>query len=299
MTHILNHFNPQPNKNSRQNVWLCKFHFQWMKHSHKFTDWTAQSTVKTYSFSFSKNCTTESNSCKHWLFKFVDTLWRKNKYWFIYTRSGQPVLRTECLGGTEISLFSTKCTDGQQWGDWRSTLLTVDLGGRINSQQWEGQQSTVRRLTINSQQWEGLTVNSEAINDQQSTVRGLMVNSEAINDQQSTVRGSTVNSEAINDQQSTVRGSMVNSEAINNQQSTVRGSMVNSEAINDQQSTVRGSMVNSEAINDQQSTVRGSTVNSEVIDDQHCWLLIPGGEDQQSTVRGSTVKFEMHFHISK
>ena len=192
--------------------------------------------------------------------------------------------------------------NSQQWGNWWSTLLTVDPRGRINSQQWEGQQSTVR----------GSTVNSEAINDQQSTVRGLMVNSEVINDQWSTVRGSMVNSEAINtfDCWFWGGGSTVNSEE--GQQWTVRQSMINSEqwegqwsnseAIDDQWSTVRQSMINtvdcwswgednstinSERVNGQQWGDWRSMVNSEAINDQHLPADLGGienwcGEDQQS-----------------
>ena len=82
----------------------------------------------------------------YYLLKFIGT-------------SGQPVLRTECLGGTEISLFSTKCT--------------------ANSEAINDQQSTVR----------GLMVNSETIDDQHCWLlilgggAGSIVNSERINSQ--------------------------------------------------------------------------------------------------------------------
>ena len=71
--------------------------------------------------------------------------------------SGQPVLCMECLWGTEISLFSTKCTCGGStvnsevindqhcWLDSRGAGSTVN-SERVNSQQWGDWQSTVNNV---------------------------------------------------------------------------------------------------------------------------------------------------------
>ena len=121
-----------------------------------------------------------------------------------------------CRGGG--STVNSERVDGQQWGDRQLTLLTVDPGGRvrINSQQWEGQQSTVRQLTINGQQWEGWW----------STVRWSMINGQQWAGWQSTVRWSMINTV---DCWSLGGGGRINSQQWEGQQSTVRWLMINSQ----------------------------------------------------------------------
>ena len=108
------------------------------------------------------------------------------------------------LGGSTVN---SERVDGQQWGNQWSTLLTVDLGGQINSQQWEGWQLTVRQLTINTVDcWSWghrSTVNSERVDSQQwGNWWSTLLTVDPGGDQQSTVRGSTVSNERVNGQQS-------------------------------------------------------------------------------------------------
>ena len=166
------------------------------------------------------------------------------------------------------------------------------VGGRVNSQQWEGQWSTV------SDQWS--TVNSERVDSQQSTMRGSMVNSEAINDQHCwlLILGgdqqwegqqwgdwwSTLDcwswggsSQQWEGQQSTVRWLMINtvdcwswginSQQWEGQQSTVRWSTINSQQWEGWWSTVRWLTTNSQQWEGPQPTVRQSTINT--VD---CWF---------------------------